>query len=124
MATKSSNDWALAEKRTRAEAKRFLEELLRPFDDQDPSGPRPTSLLSRFSFGSAFHGGMMQELFPHVAGTMPLAEQDLFCPRCGHHDDRWYADYCAQCGRKTTGLAAAASADRTNRNATFCPLPV
>jgi hypothetical protein len=57
----------------------------------------PPPLLN-FGLGSDFHKEVMREQFPEVAARMPLEEQQLFCRRCGHRDDRWHGTYCPKCG--------------------------
>lgn len=85
----------------RTESELFIEELLRL-----PVDPSPQPPLLDFSFGSKFHKEFMLEFCPKIAEMMPLNEQDLYCTRCGQHDDRWYAEYCAKCGKRLTGLGA------------------
>jgi hypothetical protein len=71
---------------------RILEEACKQSEESPP--------MLNFGFGSQFHKGVMQELFPELAVRIPLEEQHLFCTRCGYRDDRWYGTYCPACGKK------------------------
>lgn len=68
-----------------------LNELLKQ-DQENEQEP-----LFDTAFGSKLHREIMEEVFPH-AQPMPTREQRLFCPRCGHRDDRWWAGVCPRCG--------------------------
>jgi hypothetical protein len=68
-----------------------LNELLKQGQEEEEE------LLFDPSFGGKLHKEIMEECFPY-AQPMPTKEQRLFCPRCGHRDDRWWAEICPRCG--------------------------